>query len=340
MSEKRGSVLALPDLRPLYLDALEFTPQQYFNLVFHDFKNNLTPMFGFVDLAIEGAFTDEENSFFLQIAPYVRQVKAIFDFLQDSFSNDDLYQCQSGLKEDTLAFLQGLREEFFVEEDEKRMLPEEYQQQSCLQIMIREIEWYLDFIAVFPETIAIPDGICDKSLVKLNKARQLLEEVPAEIMNFDLLIPNYEPVNIKQKIEEVLFQQRKLNGHSFETNYPKELEDQIVETDGHFLQRILDNLIDNGCKYSAKGSPLTIKMESSCGFLAIVVQDFGMGLPLECLQDPAALFSPGKRFAPEIGGSGYGLCFSQMLANKLGGWITPYSAGEGQGSAFKLFLPL
>jgi heavy metal sensor kinase len=112
-----------------------------------------------------------------------------------------------------------------------------------------------------------------------------------------------------------------------------------VQAHPPLLAQLLDNLLDNACKYSEPGTPVTIRLGRESGRAALSVEDRGRGI------DPAdlpRLFEPFYR-APDArregrAGTGLGLAVAQRIAQALGGSLV--ARGEpGRGSRFILLLP-
>lgn len=106
------------------------------------------------------------------------------------------------------------------------------------------------------------------------------------------------------------------------------------------LAQIIDNLLDNACKYGADGTPILIKTwsEEECAFVSI--QDHGEGISTKDIQQ---LFDPFFRTAEARNsgepGFGLGLTLSKRLATAFGGSLEARSS-KGLGSEFILQLPL
>jgi signal transduction histidine kinase len=105
------------------------------------------------------------------------------------------------------------------------------------------------------------------------------------------------------------------------------------------LGQLLDNLLDNACKYSPPGTPVTLRLRASPGGAVIEVEDAGAGIPAD---DLPHVFEPFYR-SPEarrLGkpGVGLGLAVARRLAAAQGGTLDAASE-PGRGSRFTLRLP-
>jgi heavy metal sensor kinase len=106
------------------------------------------------------------------------------------------------------------------------------------------------------------------------------------------------------------------------------------------LGQLLDNLLDNACKYSSPGSPVTIGLDSSSACVQLRVEDSGVGIAPE---DLPHVFEPFYR-SPEarrLGkpGVGLGLAVARRISGALGGSLVAESE-PGHGSLFILRLPV
>ena len=99
----------------------------------------------------------------------------------------------------------------------------------------------------------------------------------------------------------------------------------------------LVNLLDNACKYSAVGSPITIATERKLGFIGISVIDHGIGIAPEHRE---LVFEENFRIPTENGaqGSGLGLPLVKNIVNNHGGHIELHSL-IGRGSTFTMWFP-
>ena len=101
-----------------------------------------------------------------------------------------------------------------------------------------------------------------------------------------------------------------------------------IATRPHALKRILGNLVDNGLKYA--GEVEVSVGQPAAGELAILVRDFGPGIPEAELEK---VFEPFYRLEAsrnrDTGGTGLGLAIARQLAATLGGTLTLSNHPEG-----------
>lgn len=113
-----------------------------------------------------------------------------------------------------------------------------------------------------------------------------------------------------------------------------------VHTQPAMLGQVLDNLLDNACKYSEPGTPVVVSVEAEPGAGVLTVADRGCGIPPE---EATLVFQPFFRGqqARWLGkpGVGLGLAVVQRIGVILGGVLSVQSE-PGRGSRFTVNLPL
>ena len=120
----------------------------------------------------------------------------------------------------------------------------------------------------------------------------------------------------------------------------------FIETDSNRVRQILINLLSNALKFTDRGS---IKIEVSCdvsekdgvGTLVFQVIDTGMGIPESAIESLFLPFSQvDSSISRKFGGTGLGLSLSRGFAEGLGGDLILKQTKLGQGSCFRLRLPI
>jgi heavy metal sensor kinase len=105
------------------------------------------------------------------------------------------------------------------------------------------------------------------------------------------------------------------------------------------LAQLVDNLLDNACKYSDPGTLITLRLARDAGTVSLTITDAGRGIPSE---DLPHLFEPFYRSAEArrlgVTGVGLGLAVAQRIAVAFGGSLTAQS-GPVRGASFTLRLP-
>lgn len=99
------------------------------------------------------------------------------------------------------------------------------------------------------------------------------------------------------------------------------------------------NLLNNAIRFSPEGSEIILGIRLEGNDALVWVQDHGMGIPMDKLQK---VFEEFYQIEPphtrHYGGLGIGLTIAKGLIEAQGGSIWAESAGEGQGTTFKVKL--
>jgi signal transduction histidine kinase len=113
----------------------------------------------------------------------------------------------------------------------------------------------------------------------------------------------------------------------------------FVEVDAEKTALAFVNLLNNAIRFSAEGSDITIGIAKQEKQVTVWIQDHGIGIPKDKLQkifeDFYQIEPPNTR---HYGGLGIGLTIAKGLIEAQNGTIWAESAGEGQGSTFKVAL--
>jgi heavy metal sensor kinase len=105
------------------------------------------------------------------------------------------------------------------------------------------------------------------------------------------------------------------------------------------LGQVLDNLIDNACKYSDPNSPIIIRTLGSEREVQLIVEDCGYGIQkkeLPRIADP--FYRSDDARTRGIGGTGLGLSIVQKIVDAFGATLHIESS-VGQGSIFAIVFP-
>ena len=110
-----------------------------------------------------------------------------------------------------------------------------------------------------------------------------------------------------------------------------------IHVDASLVVQVLVNLLDNAVKYTPEGTAIHVRAVAEVGWLRVVVEDEGPGLPGT---DPARLFDKFQRGAGEgtVVGVGLGLAICRAIVQAHGGAIRAESRAAG-GARFEFTLP-
>jgi PAS domain S-box-containing protein len=107
--------------------------------------------------------------------------------------------------------------------------------------------------------------------------------------------------------------------------------------DPKLMRLVVQNLISNAIKYSPEQTPVTVRLQHDNDSVILIVQDKGIGIPSEDIQQ---LFTPFYRAsnATKIPGTGVGLSIVKEFVELHNGSINVESE-DGRGSIFTVALP-
>lgn len=115
----------------------------------------------------------------------------------------------------------------------------------------------------------------------------------------------------------------------------------FITGDADRINQILDNLLSNAIKFTPPGGSIEIRLEREENEAKIIIADSGQGIREDFLPH---IFRRFKQADPSDtrrhGGLGIGLSLARHLVELHGGRISAYSAGEGNGATFTVYLPL
>jgi signal transduction histidine kinase/ActR/RegA family two-component response regulator len=114
-----------------------------------------------------------------------------------------------------------------------------------------------------------------------------------------------------------------------------------VDGDASRLSQVIINLLNNAAKYTAEGGKLRLSLSSDETHAIVRVQDNGVGIPPEMLNEVFDMFTQVNRTLDRSqGGLGIGLSLVRRLTEMHGGNVIAESEGHGHGSVFTVRIPL
>lgn len=116
--------------------------------------------------------------------------------------------------------------------------------------------------------------------------------------------------------------------------------DLTVQGSRATMTLILNNLIENAIKYSAKDATIDVAVARTDREVFVSVKDQGLGLDLKDKRRIFRMFHRSESAVKKaIPGTGLGLYIVRSAALSLGGRVWAESPGRGQGSTFYVSLP-
>lgn len=111
-----------------------------------------------------------------------------------------------------------------------------------------------------------------------------------------------------------------------------------VRMDLLMTQQVIQNIIDNACKYTRAGTHIEIRcsIEKKRGFLC-EIRDFGPGIPNKKLTSIFDKYTRLQKKDAQVASTGLGLAIAKAVMEAQGGWISAANHPEG-GAVFTLCL--
>jgi PAS domain S-box-containing protein len=206
-----------------------------------------------------------------------------------------------------------------------------------LRTPITTIKGYLQLLEGQAETGVARDFL-SKALRQVNKLNRLVGDlldvsrIQAGKLEYNLIACRLLPL-IREGVETI---RQIYPGYTIDMILPT--EDPVITADGAKIEQVLINLLTNAVKHSHDADRIVVKVEISGNNAIVSVQDYGIGIPPQYLDD---VFNRYFRITAGVstGGLGLGLYISKEIILRHGGDIGVESK-EGEGSVFYFSLPL
>jgi signal transduction histidine kinase len=113
-----------------------------------------------------------------------------------------------------------------------------------------------------------------------------------------------------------------------------------VRAHPYLLAQLVENLLENACKYSRPGTPVAVTAGRDGGAAVIAVRDAGCGIaPADLPRIFEPFFRAPKDSFGRVPGAGLGLSVVKRIVQAFGGTVVAHSE-LGRGSCFEVLLPL
>lgn len=160
----------------------------------------------------------------------------------------------------------------------------------------------------------------------------------ARLDNPELQITNM-PIRVPNLIQEALWVVKPLAAEGqiqFEVDADQEV---WLKGDPDWLHQALVNVLSNAVYYTPIGSIVRLGIETKQGFVYIIIEDSGTGVPLDVLlQLGTRFYRPAAARERSTGGSGLGLSIVKEVL-RLHHGILEFASPPGQGLIVRLIVP-
>lgn len=114
--------------------------------------------------------------------------------------------------------------------------------------------------------------------------------------------------------------------------------DIYADVDIALMARLLENLLENSCKYGREGGTTTVSLKKDGSFIKLTVADDGIGISAEDMPKIWQRFYQADSSRGADGGMGLGLSLVKRIAELHGGRVSAESE-PGKGSTFTVIIP-
>lgn len=216
-----------------------------------------------------------------------------------------------------------------------------------LRSPISAIDGYLELLMGRP-TEQLPPEKRDKALRIMKESTERLAHFINDILDLAKIKAGKihimpRPFSVKTSAEAVLgllqplLDKKQLTGR---LEIPAAIT--AIPADEEKIRQVLTNLVSNAIKFTPAGGQITVSARDEGAMIAVSVNDTGIGIPKESLQEVFERFkqvrSARDQAAGAPKGTGLGLAIAKGIVEAHGGQITVASE-LGKGSAFTFRLP-
>ena len=164
---------------------------------------------------------------------------------------------------------------------------------------------------------------------------ELLEFSRIEDGRFNL---NVEPIDLQAEYEDAVYTYQEFyrkEGITLNYTMPEQTF-PLIPGDPERLRQVFSNLLDNAAKHGGAGKRIDTTIGEEEGYIAIVIRDYGPGIPAEELPHVKEKFYKGSSKAR---GNGIGLAVCDEIITRHGGRLDIANAEDGVGCVVTVLMP-
>ncbi len=211
------------------------------------------------------------------------------------------------------------------------------------------VRQYLDLLQ--EDALARPDAAhtqpwIERSVVRLEEALAIVEDwLALARVDAGALIQPHASCELGVLLEGLAADAREdATARQVQVHLEHPSQPLMVRGDRFSLLAALSHITENAIRYNRNGGSVFIRAAARPGerppMACVEVEDTGIGIPREFIPQLFQEFHRAhSKASRDIPGTGLGLAISSRIVKELGGRITVDST-EGQGSSFRIYLPL
>ncbi len=266
--------------------------------------------------------------------------KGAYDFLPKPFTPDQL----------RIIIKRGLERRRLIQETESLRREKKLMEENFITMVSHQLRSPLSTIAQYFEVIlgGMAGKVEPKQKEMLSKAKNRLESLMELIndwldlaqMNKGQIVENLRPLSLKKVLEDIVeFIKPSARKENISLEFIPYSGHDCVQGDEEKLKQVFSNLVTNAILYNKPNGSIKISVKEKEDFIAVDVEDSGIGIPEEHLP---FIFDQFYRIKKSEGkktkGTGLGLSIAKKIVEVHGGTIEVTSE-LGKGSTFTVFLP-
>ncbi len=232
--------------------------------------------------------------------------------------------------------------------DEKKWV--EQQRDNFLAMVTHDFKSPLTVIMGYAELIATHEGLdsdisemCGHILTSGNKLLGMVDDFTFHArLQAGILTPEFTSTDLNEVLKEIKTEfaiQAAKKHQVIEMELAEDL--QFAFLDRRFIERAINNLLQNAINYTPEGGRISLKTEyhrvGKDIFPAISVSDTGPGIPAKQISQLFDIYYRSKK-ASGVRGAGLGLTIVKAVAEAHGGRVE-IDSELGKGSTFYIYLP-
>ena len=263
-----------------------------------------------------------------------------YDFLPKPFSPDQL----------RIIIRRGLERRKLILETESLRQEKKLMEENFITMVSHQLRSPLVAIIQYYEVILggmagdVPEK--QKEIIQKTKARLegllnlITDWLDVARLDSGQIVDNIKPLSAKKIITKVIEDLKPLTQ---EENISLELgscsKNDVVQGDADTLEQVFSNLVINAIRYNRPNGKVTVSITENADYIAIEVQDTGIGMAKEHLPFIFDQFFRVKKGEDQkVKGTGLGLSIAKKIVDAHKGSIQ-VSSELGKGSTFTVLLP-
>jgi two-component system, NtrC family, sensor kinase len=182
---------------------------------------------------------------------------------------------------------------------------------------------------------SLPPEKRERYLDLLRGSLERIRRAVSQLLDYSTVhAPNFSDCDVSRVVERVLsLLSYRLEKHEIAVD--NRIPPLTVRADAHKLEQVLVNMVLNAAAAMPEGGRLTLRHRADNGFLTLMIEDTGEGIPAENL---GRIFDPFFTTKGIGKGTGLGLAVCKKIVDQHGGRISVNSL-QGEGASFQVSLP-